>query len=39
MTEGSIILMAIAQADRQRKNRPALILREMPKYGDLLIFR
>jgi mRNA interferase MazF len=37
MREGSIILTAIAQADGQRKNRPALVLREMPKYGDLLI--
>jgi mRNA interferase MazF len=37
MREGSIILTAIVQADGQRKNRPALVLREMPKYGDLLI--
>jgi mRNA interferase MazF len=35
--EGSIILTAIVKADGQRKNRPALLLREMPKYGDLLI--
>jgi mRNA interferase MazF len=37
MREGNIILTAILQADGQRKNRPALVLREMPKYGDLLI--
>jgi mRNA interferase MazF len=37
MREGSIILTEIVQADGQRKNRPALVLREMPKYGDLLI--
>jgi mRNA interferase MazF len=37
MREGSIILTAIVQADGQRKNRPALVLREMPKYGDWLI--
>ncbi|MCY7337914.1 MAG: type II toxin-antitoxin system PemK/MazF family toxin [Chamaesiphon sp.] len=37
MKEGNIILAAMLQADGQRKNRPALILREMPKYGDLLI--
>jgi mRNA interferase MazF len=37
MREGSIILAAITQADGNQKNRPALVLREMPKYGDLLI--
>lgn len=37
MKEGNIMLAAMLQADGQRKNRPALILREMPKYGDLLI--
>jgi mRNA interferase MazF len=37
MREGSIILTAIAQADGGLKNRPALVLREMPKYGDLLV--
>jgi mRNA interferase MazF len=37
MREGSIILTAITQADGKTKNRPALVLREMPKYGDLLI--
>lgn len=37
MREGNIILTAIAQADGKIKNRPALVLREMPMYGDLLI--
>ena len=37
MREGNIILTAITQADGILKNRPALVLREMPKYGDLLI--
>ena len=37
MREGNIILTAITQADERRENRPALVLREMPKYGDLLI--
>lgn len=37
MREGNIILTAIVQADGQRKNRPALVLREMTRYGDLLI--
>lgn len=37
MKEGNIILTTIIQADGRKKNRPALILRELPKYGDLLI--
>jgi hypothetical protein len=30
-------LAAIAQADGKHKNRPVLLLREMPKYGDFLV--
>ncbi len=37
MKEGSIILIEMIQADGQCKKRPALILRRLPKYGDLLI--
>jgi mRNA interferase MazF len=37
MRAGSIILVSIIQADGNRKNRPALVLREMPKYRDLLV--
>ena len=37
MKEGNIILTAITQADGQSKKRPALILRKLPKFGDLLI--
>lgn len=37
MKEGNIILTAIIQADGQSKKRPALILRKLPKFGDLLI--
>ncbi len=37
MKEGNIILTAIVQADGQAKKRPALILRKLPKFGDLLI--
>ncbi len=37
MRESNVVLTAIAQADGQRKNRPALLLREMPKYGDFLV--
>jgi mRNA interferase MazF len=37
MKENNIILATIAQADKQLKKRPALILKELPKYGDLLV--
>ncbi len=37
MNEGKIILAAFPQADGQIKYRPAIALREMPPYGDLLI--
>jgi mRNA interferase MazF len=37
MQEAKIILTPIPQANGEIKNRPALILREMPKYQDLLI--
>lgn len=37
MRERDVVLTVIAQADGQRKNRPVLLLREMPKYGDLLV--
>jgi mRNA interferase MazF len=37
MTEGNIILTPIPQANGEIKNRPALILREMPKYQDFLV--
>jgi mRNA interferase MazF len=37
MKEGNIILTAIIQADGKYKQRPALILRKLPKYGDLLV--
>ena len=36
MRERDVVLMAIAQADGLRKNRPILLLREMPKCGDFL---
>jgi mRNA interferase MazF len=32
-----IVLTAIAQADRKDKNPPALLLREMPRYGEFLV--
>lgn len=37
MKESSIILTPITQANGQIKNRPAIILREMPKFRDFLI--
>jgi len=37
MKEGDIVLTPIPQADSRVKNRPAIILREMPSYGDLLV--
>ncbi len=37
MKEGDVILTPMPQADGQVKNRPAIILREMPSYGDMLV--
>ena len=37
MKEGDVVLVAIPQADGTRKNRPAIVLREMPPYQDLLV--
>ena len=37
MKEGSIILTPIPQADGQLKNRPALYLRELPPFRDMLV--
>ena len=37
MTEGDVVLTPVPQADGQIKNRPAILLREMPPFGDLLI--
>jgi mRNA interferase MazF len=37
MREGDIILTPILQADETAKNRPALILRELPPFQDLLV--
>jgi len=37
MKEGDVILTPIPQADGNIKNRPAVILREMPSYGDMLV--
>jgi mRNA interferase MazF len=37
MKEGDVILTPIPQADGSVKNRPAVVLREMPRYHDLLL--
>ena len=37
MKEGDIILIALRQADGQFKNRPALLLRQFPPFGDRLM--
>lgn len=37
MKEGDVVLTPLPQAGGQIKNRPAIILREMPPYGDFLV--
>jgi mRNA interferase MazF len=37
MNEGDVVLTPIPQADGMIKNRPAIVLREMPTYRDLLV--
>ena len=37
MKQGDVILTPVPQADGKLKNRPTIILREMPSYGDLLV--
>jgi mRNA interferase MazF len=37
MKEGDVVLTPVPQADGKIKNRPAIILREMPPYRDLLV--
>jgi mRNA interferase MazF len=37
MKEGDVILTPIPQADGKVKNRPAILLCELPSYGDLLV--
>ena len=37
MKEGDVILTPIPQADGTVKNRPAIFLRELPPYKDLLV--
>src|SRR6476620_4788924 len=37
MNQGDVILTPVPQADGNLKNRPAIFLREMPPYRDLLV--
>ena len=37
MKEGNVVIVPLPQADGQMKNRPAIILREMPPFRDVLI--
>src|SRR5687768_3647083 len=37
MKEGDIVLVPLPQADGQRKPRPAVILRFVPPFGDVLV--
>jgi mRNA interferase MazF len=37
MNEGDVALTPLPQADGQIKNRPAIVLRAMPPYGDFLV--
>lgn len=37
MNEGDIVLASFPQADGQPKRRPAVVLRKIPPFGDLLI--
>jgi len=37
INEGDLVLTPLPQADGRIKNRPALALRRMPPFGDLLV--
>ena len=37
MKEGDVLLALLPQADGRRKNRPVVLLRRMPGFGDLLV--
>lgn len=37
MTEGDIALAPVPQADGQLKNRPVVLLRQLPPFGDFLV--
>ena len=37
MKEGDVVITPVLQADGELKDRPAIFLREMPSYRDLLV--
>ena len=37
MKEGDVVLTPLPQADGRLKNRPSIVLRAMPPFGDLLV--
>jgi len=37
MKESDVILTPLVQSDGSVKNRPAILLKEMPSYGDFLV--
>ena len=37
MKEGDVVLAVVPQFDEQTKNRPVIVLREMPRFRDLLV--
>jgi mRNA interferase MazF len=37
MREGDVVIAQVQQADQQRKNRPAVVLRKLPFQDDLLV--
>lgn len=37
MREGDVVIAQVEQADQQRKNRPAVVLRRLPFQDDLLV--
>lgn len=37
MKEGDVVIVPMPQADGVVKNRPAIVLREMPPFGDVLV--
>ena len=37
MKEGDVVLTPLPQADGEIKNRPVLVLRELPPFGDFLV--
>ena len=37
MKEGDVVIIPMPQSDASVKNRPTLVLREMPPFGDMLV--